>query len=640
VPDASSQLGPTRLASLFDAIVEAASRANVAVAVTVHEPDGPRNVFVNDVAVELMGYTRDEIATLNIWQAIAPEELPALMEQHERRMRGEQVPKSAEVTLVRKDGERRVVEFATAHVEIDARAANVSFFWDVTRRREAREALERSEARFRRLIEALPDAVSIVRGSRILFANPATGRMLGQKPGELAGRELGTVLRPEEAAVAIRRSNEVLETGQRLTTTSEYRRRLPNGRLVTVEVSSLPIDYEDGPAVLSIARDVSERTDMQAQLMQSDRLAAVGRLAAGIAHEINNPIGYVLLNVEYLSRELTRLAEDPSRLPEVQRRVQELGHAAERVASIVRDLRTFARAEDDHEALVDLHEVIEFAIKMSEGEIRHRGRVVTDLARAAQVRANAGRLEQLFVNLLVNAAQALRAETVEQNEIRVKLRLEDDRVVAEVSDTGVGIPPEIVDRVFDPFFTTKPAGSGTGLGLSISRGIAKALGGDISVTSRLGEGTTFRVSLPAALGSARASPPPLETHSSVVPESRLNVLVVDDERPLAAMLGRLLAPRHDVTVAHSGHEALAHLDSGASFDAVLCDLLMPEMTGMELYERVRRSQAELASRFVFMTGAATAARVSDFVASVRNRVLEKPFEIADVLAALGAVARC
>ncbi len=631
------ELSTSRLASLFDAIVEAANRAHIAVAVTMSAEDGTlHNVFVNDAAVELLGYSREEQLSIPVWTSIAPEDIPRLMERLAAQERGEPIADSAEVTVVTKSGERIPVEFSRAQVAIDGRMASVSFFVDVSARRRQERELRSSEARFRALIELAPDAVTIVRDGRVAFANPAAVKLMQAPQEKVLGKRLEEALPKGIAEVMARRVLEVLEGGTSAPTARDYQHRWRDGGTTTVEVSSLPIEYEGGPAVLSFARDITERTAMHAQLMQTDRLVAVGRLAAGVAHEINNPLGYMRLIVEYLSRELPGLLEAPDRLEEMQRRIEELGHAAERVATIVRDLRTFARADTEQQSLVDLREILDFAIKMAGSELRHRARVVTAFERVPPVRANSGRLEQVFLNLIVNAAQAVPEGAPSSTEIHVSLASRGEHVVVEIADPGSGIPPEIVGRIFDPFFTTKPAGSGTGLGLSISRSIVAQLGGSIEVTTTVGRGTTFSVSLPAEANATTPLPRSAERPGAFAPPMRL--LVVDDERPLAAMLGRLLGARHRVTVAVSGREALGRLAEGATYDAVLCDLLMPDMTGMDFYERVRREHPLLASRIVFMTGAASAPRVAEFLAAVPNGRLEKPFELADVERALSRLA--
>jgi PAS domain S-box-containing protein len=250
--------------------------------------------------------------------------------------------------------------------------------------------------------------------------------------------------------------------------------------------------------MVGTCRDVSEHKQMQAKLVVAERMASLGTLAGGVAHEINNPLSYVLSNLRFVSGELA----DPDFLPPGERLAeakQVLGEAiqgADRVRRIVEDLRVFARPREQV-GPVDVRRVFELAIKIAAGQIRHRARLVKDYADLPPVQADESRLSQVVLNLLVNAAQAIPEGRPSENEIRlVTRRHAADRVAIEVSDTGCGIPPELKDRIFEPFFTTKQVGVGTGLGLSICHGIVRSMGGEITVESEMGKGSTFRVLLP------------------------------------------------------------------------------------------------------------------------------------------------
>ena len=250
-----------------------------------------------------------------------------------------------------------------------------------------------------------------------------------------------------------------------------------------------------------VALDITERKAMQAQLVMSDRLAAVGTLAAGVAHEINNPLAFVLSNLSFLFRELQGVASElpPGRIAEMEEVLREAADGANRVRQIVRDLRTFSRGDDDEVATpVNVQSVLESAITMARGELRTRAQIVREYSDVPLVEGNEGRFGQVFLNLLINAAQAIPQGRPDQHEVRLVLRPAGDRVIVEVKDTGVGMSPHVRARIFDPFFTTKPVGEGTGLGLSICHGIVTGFGGEIIVESEEGQGSTFRVVLPVA----------------------------------------------------------------------------------------------------------------------------------------------
>jgi PAS domain S-box-containing protein len=392
--------------------------------------------------------------------------------------------------------------------------------WDVTDRELALEALKISEARFRRLIENLPEGVVVHSGGRILYANLAAAAGLGyQRPSQLIGKSVLDCVLPDERTQSMERVRTLQERG-RPVPPREMRIRRSDGEVRIVEMQALPVEFEGEAAILHIARDVTKRSQMQARLLQADRMASVGTLAAGIAHEINNPLSYVIANLDFASEELGRAnkeaasqgpraegsplpageaAEGGASLDEIEEVVREAREGAERVRVIVRDLKTFSRADEDRRSHLDVREVLDFSIKIVASEIHRRSSLVKEYLEVPPVHANHSRLAQVFLNLLVNAVQALPEGQAERNEIRVATGVEEDgRVFAEVTDTGAGIEPRNVSRIFDPFFTTKPMGVGTGLGLSISQSIVTGLGGEVSVKSRVGEGTTFRVSLPSS----------------------------------------------------------------------------------------------------------------------------------------------
>ncbi|HEX8698191.1 MAG TPA: ATP-binding protein, partial [Myxococcaceae bacterium] len=259
-----------------------------------------------------------------------------------------------------------------------------------------------------------------------------------------------------------------------------------------------------------LAKSLRQLQAVQAQLMFTDRLAAMGRLAAGVGHEINNPLAYVISNINYVRTELKR---DPATPPSEEIRQEMLGaieeakEGAERVRLIVQDLKTLSRPDDAATGTADLAAVVRSAANIATHEVRRRARLVQECQELPPVRGNPARLGQVFLNLIINAAHAIPEGQVEKNEIRIVARQESpERILVEVSDTGCGIPPENLERIFDPFFTTKPAGQGTGLGLSLCHNIITAMGGTITVESKVAQGTTFRVSLPVARGESKGLP--------------------------------------------------------------------------------------------------------------------------------------
>ena len=387
------------------------------------------------------------------------------------------------------------------------------------------------------------------------------------------------------------------------------------------ETRYTPVRGPDGQVVevIGVAIDITDRRRAEAALKQSearlidaDRLASLGTLAAGVAHEINNPLSYVLLNLDLVLRELDARALGADAVvpcSDLVTRLREARRGVDRVRVIVQDLKAFSRVDTERRVPVDVRRVLDETLEVAANEIRHRARLTREFADVPPALANASRLGQVFLNLLLNAVQAIAEGDVEHNQITVSISAgEGGRVVVAVRDTGAGIPEDILTRVFEPFFTTKPSGFGTGLGLSICHGIVTALGGEITVESRVGDGSVFRVILPgvAAIDDARAASRAESRPSISIPPPRTprgRILVVDDEPVLAAALGRSLEPEFEVEVLGNGREALERLRRDPPFDAVLCDLIMPEMTGMDVHEALSETDPELASRIIFMTGA-------------------------------------
>ncbi len=371
-----------------------------------------------------------------------------------------------------------------------------------------------------------------------------------------------------------------------------------------------------------------ERERMRIELIHTQRLESIGTLAAGVAHEISNPLAYIATNLEYIGARLDRLAE-PAVVREIRRATREATLGADRVRRIVGDLTRFARREQSPPAPVDVRSVLDTAISMAWSELSHRARLVRDYGALVLVLADQDRLVQVFLNLLLNAAHAIGEGRAERNEIRISTKLDGERLAIEVADSGVGIPPEALGRVFDPFFTTKPVGVGTGLGLSICHTIVTGLGGAVEVESQVGVGSIFRVLLPVHRETAAHREPARRALQAV---HRARILLVDDEPFFVSAMCRVLEEEHEVIAMTSAREALAQLaesdeGSGRRFDLILCDLMMAEMSGIELHGELVRRSPDLARRVVFMTGGAFTPRARAFLQAIPNRCVEKPLDL-------------
>ncbi len=373
-----------------------------------------------------------------------------------------------------------------------------------------------------------------------------------------------------------------------------------------------------------------EREAEFAKLALADRLSSAGSLAAGVAHELNNPLAYISANLAFLAEAAARVVAILSGTPpapgdaalaaQLHDAMREARTGAERMREVLRDLKTFAGGDHDRHRAVELLPVLESCLNIAWNEIRGRARVVRDLAPIPAVLGDEARLGQLFLNLVVNAAQAIPEGHPDDHEIAISTgALPDGRVAVEVRDTGRGIAEADLPRIFDPFFTTKPPGSGTGLGLSISHAVVAALGGTIEVRTAVGRGSTFRVLLAPAEW-------PVAAPGTSAAARRGRILVVDDEPLVGTVLRRTLTD-HEVTVVGSAHAALERLAAGEPYDVVLSDLVMPGMSGMDLYRELARRDPPVARRIVFLTGGAFTPAAQDFLTREQVECVEKPFEL-------------
>jgi CheY-like chemotaxis protein/signal transduction histidine kinase len=423
--------------------------------------------------------------------------------------------------------------------------------------------------------------------------------------------------------------------GESLDDVELFMRRDGDSGGVWLSMNARPLRDETGASHggVVVFRDISRDKTARTQLMVSDRMASIGMLAAGVAHEINNPLTAVVANLEVAARDLAHIAiagSGGADLGDVIEEVADARDATDRVRQIVRDLKIFSRSEDEAHETVDITRVLDSSIRMAWNEIRHRARLVKNYGDVPFVHANESRLGQVFLNLLVNAAQAIPEGQADRNEVRVSAQRDGDCVVVDVADTGHGMPPEVVARLFTPFFTTKPAGVGTGLGLTICQRLITDLGGEISVESAVGRGTVFQVVLPAITSEARPATPAATPIASAGRRGR--VLVIDDEPTIGRAVERVLGAEHDVASTTSARDALERIRDGEHYDVILCDLMMPVMTGMDFHAEIQRTAPERADSIVFLTGGAFTSQARAFLDQVSNTRIEKPFDFSNLRA--------
>jgi PAS domain S-box-containing protein len=537
-----------------------------------------------------------------------------------------------DLVIRRPDGDVNVRAFGSPMRASDGALTHVIVaFIDITKEVQAEAERRMVEERLRFVCGHAPIAIWMTDAKgKITLSEGAGLASLGVASGELVGKN-------------------VLDIYAAHPTIPGYVRRALAGESFwyTVEVGEAvyetwisPVRGPSGEQVgiAALSNDVSQLRKLQRTAIQNDRVIALGTLAASVAHEINNPLTYVLSEGDAVDRELAlveRQLADAAVAPEaraalgrVREHLGQVRSGTARIAAITRDLRTFSRPDEQSLVPVDLRAVVESVLKLVAKEVEARARLVLDLAGTAPVIGNEARLIQVVLNLIVNAYQAVPPHSPAENEVKVAARTDGDRVVVEVSDSGPGVPINIRERIFEPFYSTKEIGVGTGLGLFVCRNIVRGFSGEVEVSDGPAGGALFRVVLPAA-----PTAPPRELEPAPRPRPAPpggHVVLIEDDRMVArAFTLQLRQAGYRVTSfgdGRSGMDGLLALPD-AEIDLVFCDLMMTGMTGMDLAEELAARAPAKAAKLVLMTGGAFSARAREFVARHQERTVDKPFDI-------------
>jgi PAS domain S-box-containing protein len=528
-----------------------------------------------------------------------------------------------DIVIHRSDGKRVFVRAFARPLFDEARSVThvVIAFTDITDEVRTRSRADLAEGRLQHLLAHAPIILFAFDRQGIVTLSEGRGlEQLGFRPKELVGRSVFDIYANDPTLTAYARRVLAGEEFSVVTGVGE----------VVLETSFSPIRGATGEldGAIGLCVDVTERVKAQTRLVQAERLASMGTLSATVAHEMNNPLTYILGSLDLVSARLSEPGSVLQGAPELLRHVDNAREGADRVRRIVRGLQSFSRRDDDRTEPTDVRAALERAIEMTDNEIRHRAHMVRRLESVPPVMANDLRLGQVFVNLLMNAAQAIPEGHADANEIRVSTRYDEAQraVVVAIEDTGSGMAPEVLSRIFEPFFSTKPLGVGNGLGLSICHGIIDGLDGRIEVESAVGRGTTFRVRLKASereSKSAAIAPPP----AADAPLPRGRMLIVDDDARVARSLALVFNDHHDVEVSVEPRAVAERILAGERFDVIVCDLMMPGMTGMDFHAVVAEKAPEQAERIVFVTGGAFTPAARAFVDRVKNACVEKPFDM-------------
>lgn len=493
-------------------------------------------------------------------------------------------------------------------------AEDIGYALDAAQERRARlraeTALIESERRHRAIFERASDGIFVANAEQhYIDVNPAGLALLGYSRDELLGMHLRDLVPAEDLAVQPIRPQR-FAAGEPFVVERRLKRK--DGRIIEVELSG--VRMPDG-TLQSVVRDISERKRLLAERAASERVASLGRLAQGVGHEINNPLAYLVLSLDLLRVELSELPTGVTR--EALEVVGHIDDAASRIAAIVRSLQRFGRGDAETIGPTDLERSVRAAIAMTANRLNHVADVRLALTPTPLVRGNEFQLTQVFVNLLLNAADAITEVGGGPHAVTVTTRVLDGRVEVEVGDSGPGIPEAIRARVFEPHVTTKPIGRGSGLGLSICKSIIESFGGSIGLVDT-SAGATFRITLDVSeeLNPERE---PLAATSS----PRLSLLVIDDEPVILRVIKNLLK-EHEVVTAMTPSDALAAC-RGRDFDRILCDVMFPGGSVDALYDTLAAERPELARRLVFMTGGAFTPAAHTFLERTGRPWLAKPF---------------
>ncbi|MEO5814532.1 MAG: PAS domain S-box protein [Gemmatimonadaceae bacterium] len=584
----------------------------------------------NQATCELTGLPRDTMLGRSTRMVLDEEDIPLVLHHFERALGGQAA--RYECRVRRPNGERRLVSVTNTPIrrgEVIVGILGVAR--DVTEARARAVELELSEARYARLVESASDAIFTVDVQGLFTAvNRSLEQAVGREREALIGTSFAALVDPRDLAAAQHLLRETIG-GSRSRGAIRYLGRdgaVRHGSVITSPV----LEGSRIVGALGILRDVTDEQRLAEQLLQQEKLVAVGQLVSGVAHELNNPLAAVMAFAQLLLGAPDALPDEPRQA------VETIHREAKRAAKIVSSLLTFARQQPAERAAAQLNDIVTDTLELRRYTLRTANVEVTlDLdPTLPSTWADPFQLQQVVLNIVANAEQAL-GDTAGVRRIVVRTATEagGTRIVLSVSDNGPGVPREQVDRIFNPFYTTKPVGQGTGLGLSISDGIVREHGGRIRVDSKPGSGATFIVELPYV------APPVVEPVQAAAPEEKQltgrRMLIVDDEPAMrAAVSGFLTSLGHKVHVAANGADARALLAT-SEYDVVLLDLRMPDLGGEALFRDLLQHDARHARRVVFVTGDLQSDAAQHFLTESGRPFIGKPFQLDDLATVLASV---
>jgi len=586
---------------------------------------GGNFTFFNDSVCRSLGYTRDEMMGMNFRVFTPEEDVKTVYKAFNQVYRTGKPIQGFSWRSDQKDGTKGFAETSVSLLRNQA-GEIIGFRGisrDVTERKQMEESLRQSEERYRTILDDMGDGYfELDLAGNITFFNDSLCRMFGYPGEELKGMNY-KALTPEENVEAMYKIfNQVYRMGKPLEQVqAEVIRKDGSRRFSEVSASLLRNQKGDIIGFRGIHRDITERKGAEQQLLTASKLASVGELAAGIAHELNNPLTGIIGYAQLLS-DRQNVSQD------IKKDLDRIYYESQRAARIVQNLLGFARRHEPQKTYFDVNELIEKTLELRDYQLRTSNiGVYTNLAsNLPQMLADYHQMQQVILNILINAEHAI-AQTKHRGKITITTSMVEDCIKISIADDGPGISKNSINRVFDPFFTTKEVGSGTGLGLSVCYGIITQHGGKIYVQSQQGRGATVNIELPlAAEGQA------IVEEKVVVAENRphrlkatRHILIIDDEPAICDILTRALSEEGYITDSVSNARAALEKIAENSYELCIIDLKMPQMSGKELYEIMKRRFPSLAERVVFITGDTITPATENFLTSTGKPYLFKPF---------------
>jgi PAS domain S-box-containing protein len=521
------------------------------------------------------------------------------------------------------------------------------------------EALQHSESKFRDVFHNVTDGILLfdINTNKPTMVNQAFCKMLGYSESELMRLQLTDMYVETDQAKFADMFYKPITGEQAFALDIALRRK--DQTTCYVDINTTAIEIEGHKLLMGCFRDITEKKKIQAELTRAEKLASIGLLASGVAHEINNPLTYILFNMESLGEDLPQLTNVIQRcqhranniplehnpfagltstelklfhqpfLEDISERIDEAIQGIHRIKTIVQELSAFSRLDTPNIASVDVFVAIECAINMAHNEIKYRANLIKDYGPVPPVKASPDQLIQVFLNILMHIINSLDESNAASNKIRIHIQQEQNYVNVKFEDTGRGLTPEEIEYIFEPFSNTKNIGVGSGLSLSLCKNTLLSFGGDIEVHSEIGRGTCFSIKLPIATEN-ELKEEPQQCPNDCKCSHRRRILLIDDESGVRTTIKKYLHKDHEVITAESGAKAQAIIEEDHNFDLLLCDLMMPQMSGMDLHQWLTKKYPELAKRTIFISGGVFTPKAKQYLNNINNPLLEKPFDMKDL----------